>query len=76
MPTCPNCNTTVTESAETCPNCGAKIEGAQNPTQSNGNNVEMQARLQRAMRRTELLSYAAVGLGVALLVIIVGIAFL
>lgn len=37
---------------------------------------DMSARLEKAMRRTELLGYAAAGLAVAILVAIIGIAFL
>ena len=36
---------------------------------------DMHVRLEKAMRRTELLSYAAAGLGLAILFAIIGIAF-
>ncbi len=37
---------------------------------------EQSARLERALRRAELLTYAAAGLGIALLAVIIGISLL
>jgi hypothetical protein len=45
-------------------------------TPSNMHSEDQSARLERAMRRAELLSYAAAGLGIALLAVIVGISLL
>ncbi|MCW3994644.1 MAG: hypothetical protein NWE98_00655 [Candidatus Bathyarchaeota archaeon] len=42
---------------------------------SSGND-DIEARLEKAMRRTELLTYAAIGLAIAILAAIIGVAFL
>ena len=91
MPTCPHCGATVPEGAVYCGNCGATLtapttsastttqpQTSQTPTAwsqeaSSGN---MQARFEKAMRRAELLGYAAAGLGVAILVALVVISLL
>jgi uncharacterized membrane protein YvbJ len=76
MTSCPKCNTTIPDNAETCPHCTATLK-TEETSQANLQSIsEMQVRLKKAMRRTELLTYAAAGLGVALLAIIIGIAFL
>jgi uncharacterized membrane protein YvbJ len=90
MPTCPNCGTAVSEGTANCTNCGAPInqttsvsvsqpqvtmEGSPAWPNTSGNSA-MSARLQKALRRTELLSYAAAGLAVALLVVILLLSFL
>jgi hypothetical protein len=80
MPTCLSCDATVSDGAAYCSNCGA----AQSQVTSQGSltspnesgSGDMSARLEKAMRRAELLSYAAAGLGVAILAVIIGIAFL
>ncbi|MGA3112476.1 MAG: zinc-ribbon domain-containing protein [Candidatus Bathyarchaeia archaeon] len=61
MPTCPHCGATVPEGAVYCGNCGAS---------------NMQARYEKAIKRTEWLSYAAAGLGVAILVVLIAFSFL
>jgi uncharacterized membrane protein YvbJ len=83
MPTCPNCGATVPEGAFYCGNCGTAINSsATSPSASQpqmtpqGSPIEMAARLEKAMRRTELLTYAAAGLGAAILFVIILIAFL
>jgi len=83
MPACPNCGATVPEGAFYCGNCGAAINSpATSPSASQpqltpqGSSSEMAARLEKAMRRTELLTYAAAGLGAAILFVIILIAFL
>ncbi|MGA2683005.1 MAG: hypothetical protein ABSF44_14540 [Candidatus Bathyarchaeia archaeon] len=45
-------------------------------TPPNKQSEDQSARLERAMRRAELLSYAAAGLGIALLAVIIGISLL
>lgn len=83
MPTCPNCGATVSEGAVYCLHCGTAINSpatssstSQPQATSQGSSSEMAARLEKAMRRTELLSYAAAGLGAAILFVIILIAFL
>jgi hypothetical protein len=47
------------------------------PTSPNtSNSGDMSLRLEKAMRRTELLSYAAAGLGVAILIVLIVISLL
>jgi len=87
MPVCPNCGATVSEGQVYCGNCGvamnspATSKSTSQPQESpTGLNVpsssDMVARLEKATRRTELLSYAVAGLAVAILAVIIGIAFL
>jgi uncharacterized membrane protein YvbJ len=72
MPICPRCGGTVDKDATVCSSCNAPIDTAQSSTR----NAELNARLAKALRRTELLSYAAAGLGLAILAVIIIIAFL
>jgi predicted amidophosphoribosyltransferase len=89
MATCPDCGATVPEGTVYCGNCKAAISSA--ATSSSAlqpqaaskiaspnapSSGDMSARLEKAMRRTELLSYAAAGLGLAILAVIILIAFL
>lgn len=80
MPTCLHCDATVSDGAVYCSNCGAaqpQVTSQGSPTSPNeSSSGDMSARLEKAMRRAELLGYAAAGLGVAILVVIIGIAFL
>ncbi|MCJ7762520.1 zinc-ribbon domain-containing protein [Candidatus Bathyarchaeota archaeon] len=83
MPACPHCGATVPEGAVYCVNCGAAINSpaaslstSQPQVASQGSSGDMSARLEKAMRRAELLSYAVAGLGVAILFVIILIAFL
>ena len=79
MPICPQCGAAVLADAVVCGSCNAVIvpnSTAQAPTMDASRNSELNARLEKAMRRTELLSYAAAGLGVAILAVIILISFL
>ena len=92
MPTCPHCGATVPEGAVYCGNCGATLNSpmaststtAQSQTSqtsgwSNNPNMasgDMQTRYEKAIKRTEQLSYAAAGLGVVILVVLLVVSFL
>jgi len=90
MPSCLNCGVAVPEDAVYCGNCGAAKNStapvsisqsrvtAQESTAlpSSSGSSDLQSRLKKAMRRAELLTYAAVGLGVALLAVIIVISLL
>ncbi len=80
MSTCLRCNATVSEETNYCGNREAaqpQTTSQWSPTSPNeSNNSDMVSLLEKAMRRAELLSYAASGLAVAILVVIIGIAFL
>ena len=83
VPTCQNCGATVPDCAFYCGNCGAAMKSpatspsaSQPQVTSQGASGEMSARLEKAMRRTELLTYAAAGLGAAIFFVIILIAFL
>jgi hypothetical protein len=91
MPTSLHSDATVPYEAVYCGNCGTAINSPStslstskpqvasqgSPTSPNkSSSGDMSARLEKAMRRAELLGYAAAGLGVAILVVIIGIAFL
>ena len=89
MPICLYCNSQVSEVAVYCGNSGAAINSPATPAPNSQNQMaqgpntlpktpadgDMHVRLEKAMRRTELLSYAAAGLGLAILFAIIGIAF-
>jgi len=91
MPTCPHCGATVSEGAVYCGNCEAalnspatststsqpQVTSQESPTKpTSSSSGELSARLEKAMRRTELLIYAAAGLGVAILVVQIAISLL
>jgi uncharacterized membrane protein YvbJ len=92
MPTCPRCGATVPEGAVYCGNCGAALSSpttsmsatTQPQTSSQTSTAwpkevssgDMQARYEKAMRRAELLGYAAAGLGVVILVVVVVLSLL
>ena len=91
MSTCPHCGATVPMGSVYCGNCGAamnslatSISTSQPQMTSQGSPAsqnafysgDMSARLQKAMRRAELLGYAVAGLGVAILAVIIGISLL
>jgi uncharacterized Zn finger protein (UPF0148 family) len=88
MATCPDCGAKVPEGAVHCGNCKAAIrspaksasasspQAASKSASPNAPSDDMYARLEKAMRRAELLSYAAAGLGLAILAVIILIAFL
>ena len=78
MAICPQCGATVAKDAVVCGSCNALIapnSSAQSKLRCIPN-AELNARLQRAMRRTELLSYAAAGLGLAILAVIIILSFI
>jgi hypothetical protein len=82
LTTCPNCGGDVSEGTATCINSGLTVKSAAPNSQDqlkdsqDGSNDDLQKRLEKAMRRTELLTYAALGLGAALLAVIVIISLL
>jgi uncharacterized membrane protein YvbJ len=74
MPICPQCGATLEEKTSVCSNCKAPINASNAP--ASGRTAELNARLEKALRRTELLSYAAAGLGLAIFAVIIIISFL
>jgi uncharacterized membrane protein YvbJ len=92
MPTCPHCGATVPEGAVYCGNCGATLNSPTSSTSTTVQSQtsqpsdwstnpsiiggDMQARYEKAIKRTEWLSYAAAGLGVAILVVLIAFSFL
>jgi predicted nucleic acid-binding Zn ribbon protein len=81
---CPSCGQAMPEGTVTCGSCRATLN-SQSATVSDSklhvtvqghvfpnsaNSSELSLRLEKAMRRTELLSYAAAGLAVAILAVI------
>lgn len=86
MSTCSNCGATVSAGLFNCGNCGAVLNSSSTPVSAfqpqvtlqtnNYSSGDMSLRLEKAMRRNELLSYAAAGLGVSILVVLVVISFL
>ena len=90
MPTCLHCDATVPDGVVYCGNCGAAINSPAisvstsqpqltsqgSPASPNASSsCDLSVRLEKAMRRAELLGYAAAGLGVAILFSIIGVAF-
>jgi hypothetical protein len=92
MPTCLYCDVKISDKAFYCSNCGAAInspatsaatskpqvtpQGPPASPNTSSSDGDLPARLEKAMRRAELLSYAAAGLGAVILFAIIGIAFL
>jgi uncharacterized membrane protein YvbJ len=86
MSNCSNCGSTVPAGVVNCSNCGAALSSSATTVSSSLHQVSLQTnisssgdmslRLEKAMRRNELLSYAAAGLGVAILVVLIVISFL
>jgi uncharacterized membrane protein YvbJ len=74
MSTCPRCGAAVDKDATTCSSCNAPINASE--VQASSLTAELNARLEKALRRTELLSYAAAGLGLAIFAVIIIISFL
>jgi hypothetical protein len=77
---------TVEKENWTCGNCNAKIDiqatsesAPKQDAPSTSPNIldswDMSKRLEKALRRTELLSFAAAGLGIAILIVILIIEF-
>jgi hypothetical protein len=74
---CVSCGVAVNSSAASMSASQPTVPSREFPASPNTpSDGEMSARLAKALRRTELLSYAVAGLGVAILVVIIGIAFL
>ena len=82
MPYCPHCGALVADNTTVCKNCGASLQlqqvGASQSSQSPQPAVskpfqsgELSQRLENALKRTELLSYAAIGLAVVILIVII-----
>ena len=91
MPTCPSCGVTVLEGIVFCGDCGAAINSPAKSISVSQPELTLQAsydmpktlsggdlsaRLEKAMRRAELLGYAAAGLGVAILFVLIVISLL
>ena len=91
MPNCPNCSANVTDRTDYCGKCGTPINAPatsvsvaqpqvtsheSNAWSNTSNNVNMSLRLEKAMKRAETLGYAAAGLGLAILAVILIISFL
>lgn len=80
MPTCLHFDDRISDETAYCSNYGVanlQVTSEAAPTSPNESSSSvMSARLEKAMKRAELLSYAAAGLAVAILVVIIGIAFL
>ena len=80
MSICPQCGAAVSVDAVVCGSCNTIIAQNSNSqattVKDEAKNVELNARLQKALRRTELLSYAAAGLGLAIFAMIILISFL
>jgi hypothetical protein len=72
MSICPQCGATVDKDATVCSSCNALIDAVE----GSARNAELNARLEKALRRTQLLSYAAAGLGLAIFAVIIIISFL
>jgi uncharacterized membrane protein YvbJ len=76
MAVCPQCGATVAEDAVVCDACNALVaHNSANKTVIPDERRELNTRLQKALRRTELLSYAAVGLALAIFAVIIIISF-
>jgi uncharacterized membrane protein YvbJ len=88
MSICPQCGAAVDNDAVVCSSCATLITLAL-PVQTKkqvdlpasnisagSRTAELNARLEKALRRTEILSYAAAGLGLAIFAVIIIIAFL
>jgi uncharacterized membrane protein YvbJ len=80
MSICPQCGDAVSADAVVCGSCDTVImqnNGSQlQAVNGEPSNAEMNVRLQKALRRTELLSYATAGLGLAIFAVIILISFL
>ncbi len=86
MPTSIECSAMVEKENAACGNCNARIDvqatsestpkqDAPSTTLNILDGWDMSKRLEKALRRTELLSFAAAGLGIAILVVILMIEF-
>ena len=69
MPACPKCNAMIPEGTLTCPNCNAALSSNSTALPMSSNEKDM--RLEKALKRSEQLSYAAAGLGIAILALLI-----
>ncbi|HSV48717.1 MAG TPA: hypothetical protein VLH35_00250 [Candidatus Acidoferrales bacterium] len=76
MAVCPQCGATVADGKVVCDACNALISNSTKTSASDERNAELNARLEKALHRTELLTYAAAGLGLAIFAVIIIISFL
>ncbi|MGE5556875.1 MAG: hypothetical protein ACM3UY_11555 [Methanocella sp.] len=73
---CPQCGENIDEDRVVCETCNAVITTTPNKAvDTDKNTKQLNARLEKALRRTELLSYAAAGLGLAIFAVLIIIAF-
>lgn len=76
MAICPQCGGNVEENCVVCESCNALITPAPNSAVDADEQTKLlNARLEKALRRAEMLSYAAAGLGLAIFAVIIIIAF-
>lgn len=90
MPTCLKCDAKFSDGSVCCGKCGAapnssvlstffsplQVASSGSPASpKTSDDVDLSARLEKAMRRAELLGYAVASLGIAILFAIIGIAF-
>lgn len=76
MAVCPQCGDNIDEDRVVCETCNAVITTTPNKAvDTDKNTKQLNARLEKALRRTELLSYAAAGLGLAIFAVLIIIAF-
>jgi uncharacterized membrane protein YvbJ len=75
MSLCPHCGATNPEGAIDCLNCRVALNSAAelttNSQMTSSKNDEMSLRLEKAIRRTEQLTYAAAGLAIAILGVLI-----
>jgi uncharacterized membrane protein YvbJ len=77
MAVCPQCGVMVSEGEVVCGACNALIvSNSAKAVAPDERNAELNTRLEKALHRTELLSYAAAGLGLAIFAVIIIISFL
>jgi uncharacterized membrane protein YvbJ len=76
MAVCPQCGAAVAEDAVVCDACNALIASNNSIPTSDERRTQLNLRFEKALRRSELLSYAAAGLGLAIFVVIIVISFL
>lgn len=76
MAVCPQCGAAVADDAVVCEACNALIASTSNRAESSDEQrTQLNLRLEKALRRTELLSYAVAGLGLAIFAVIIIISF-
>lgn len=76
MAVCPQCGENIDEDRVVCETCNAVITTTPNKAvDTDEKTKQLNARLEKALRRTELLSYAAAGLGLAIFAVLIIIAF-